>query len=634
MQKIAALILSYAAVCGIGMEFTLISQKDAVYGNLLLVIGMYVLYRAYGLCFRVKMTKGFYILNVGMAILFSMMLTVGGMAEHMIALPVGRILCRGVFLAVALYPVLFGITSWLDRRGQTKTAEKVDTIANQKVCRLCFGIVAIMWFLGYLAMFPGVYSTDAPYWFFEFSTESVPISSQWSPMYCAFFYYLVRLGETLFGSYQTGFAVFSFVQMVFILSIIWNLLQFFCYRFHYKAVILAAAFWAFVPTHVILGLTSAQDPVFAACFAMCLRYLFELADDARSFFGKKDKPVKLALWMLLLCMIRNNGLYAMLVMTFFVIVFMRNYRKQIVLLITLVSMCVLVYQGPIYTVLGIEKGTAIREMLSFPLQQMAFVYNYDHDKLSENQIEQMFRYIPDDGWSNYGLYCLSISDPVKANLDREETRKNFLDFINLYLDILRTAPSGCFHGAVLQTFGLWYPNKGWPDVRTWHPYIEYLCLDTIGMYGENFDFSVERYSLFPVYDKILGILFGNGTDHSGFGGNLSMIFSKIPVFGMFCKVGIYIWMLIYLFFYSLYRRWRGPFIMIGLGIGILLTIMLSPVILYRYCAPVIFSAPIFLAVFFGQWHSVPYAEPMVRIKKMENMRYQKGGEENRTCLFN
>ncbi len=604
MQKIAALVLSYAAVCGLGMEFKLISQKDAVYGNLLLVIGMYVLYRAYGLCFRVKMTKGFYILNVGMAILFSMMLTIGGMAEHMIALPLERILCRCVFLAAALYPVLFCITMWLDCRGQTKTAEKDDTIANQKVCRLCFGVVVIMWFLGYLAMFPGVYATDAAHWFLEFSTESVPISSQWSPLYCAAFYYLVRLGEAIFGSYQTGFAVFSFVQMAFILSIIWSLLQFFCYRFHYKAVVLAAAFWAFIPTHVILGLTSAQDPVFAACFAMCLRYLFELADDARSFFCKKNRPAKLALWMLLLCVVRNNGLYAMLVMIFFVIVFMRNYRKQIVLLMTLVCTCVFIYQGPIYTALGIEKGTAIREMLSFPLQQMAFVYNYDHDKLSEDQIEQMLRYIPDDGWSNYDL---SISDPVKAKLNREETRKNFLDFIRLYLNVCLTVPSGCFHGAVLQTFGMWYPDKGWPDVRTWHPYIDYLCLDTLRLYGEDFDFTIDRSSLFPIYDKVLGTLFGKGMDRNGFGGNLSMIFTKIPIWGIFCRVGIYTWMLIYLFFYALYQRWREPFIMLGLGVGILLTIMLSPVILYRYCAPIIFSAPIFIAIFFGQWNSAAYA---------------------------
>ena len=80
-----------------------------------------------------------------------------------------------------------------------------------------------------------------------------------------------------------------------------------------------------------------------------------------------------------------------------------------------------------------------------------------------------------------------------------------------------------------------------------------------------------------------------------------MIFSSIPILGTLSEVGIYFWLLLYLFSYALYRRWREPFVIIGICMGVCLTVFLSPVILYRYCAPVIFTAPLFIAVLFTPW---------------------------------
>ena len=115
------------------------------------------------------------------------------------------------------------------------------------------------------------------------------------------------------------------------------------------------------------------------------------------------------------------------------------------------------------------------------------------------------------------------------------------------------------------------------------------------------DFSVERSSLLPIYDNFLGWLYGKGTDQSGAGGNLFMAFTNIPGLGTFSKAGIYCWMLIYLFFYFIYRQKKEPLLLVGLGIGVYLTVALSPMIVYRYCAPVIFSAPLLVSVLFWPW---------------------------------
>lgn len=590
-KKLMAGVLAVIAACGIGAELAVRSREASIYTDVLFLPCIYILYRAYMKCFSHKETREFYWLTGGLSFLFSAMLIAGGQLEVnsdllLTATTFFEILC----LTVAMYPVLSFITLWLNRREKIVT-QKVHN--DKRLLPVCFLVVAIVWVLAYLALFPGVYGTDAPYWYYEFSNEDVPISSQWSPLYCGAFYGLVSIGEKLFGSYNAGFAVFSLVQMIFILIVIWNILSFLNRRFKGAAVVCTSAFFSLLPTHVILALTSAQDPVFAACFAMCVIRLFEMVENPKTFWEKKENPIKLAVWLILLCMIRNNGLYAILVMAFFIIVFIRKYRKQMFVLVGAVVVFVLVYQGPVYRVLEIEKGTAIREMLSLPLQQMAYVYNYGYEELSEEQIDEMLRYVSDEGWRSYEP-C--ISDHVKARLNTEAVGENMGGFLRLYLDVFISAP-GCYvKSAALQTFGLWYPNKVWPDTRTWHPYIAVLCSDTYGT--ELTDFTVIRSSMFALYEKILSTLYGKGTDHSGYGGGLSMAFSKIPVLGIFSNVGIYFWMLLYLFFYAIYRRWREPFIIIGIGFGIYATILLSPVILYRYCAPMIFTAPLFVAVFF------------------------------------
>lgn len=589
-KKLMAGALAVIAAYGIGAELAVRSQEATIHTDVLFLPCIYILYRAYMKCFSYKETRGFYCLTGGLSFLFSVMLIAGGQLETnsdllLTATTFFEILC----LTVAMYPVLSFVTLWLNQR---------ETIVNQKVHNdkrllpICFIVVLTVWGLAYLGLFPGVYGTDAPYWYYEFSNKDVPISSQWSPFYCGAFYGLVLAGEKIFGSYNAGFAVFSLVQMLFILMVIWNILGFLNKRFKGVAIICTTVFFSLIPTHVILALTSAQDSVFAACFAMCVLKLFELMENPKTFWEKKRNPIKLAAWLILLCMVRNNGLYAIFVMTFFVIIFTRKYKKQMLMLIGAVVVFVLVYQGPVYRMMEIEKGTAIREMLSFPLQQMAYAYNYGYESLSEEQIEQMLRYVSDEGWRSYEP-C--ISDHVKACLNKEAVKENMGEFLRLYLDVFISAPECYVKGAALQTFGLWYPNKVWPDTRTWHPYIDVLCYT----YGtELTDFTVSRSSMFSLYEEILSTLYGKGTNYSGYGGALSMAFSKIPVLGIFSNVGIYFWMMLYLFFYAIYRRWREPFIIIGIGIGIYATILLSPVIMYRYCAPMIFTAPLFFTVFF------------------------------------
>lgn len=585
-EKAAAIVLAFIGMCGIGMELAISGTGRQVWGDLLLLPCVYFLYRLYLACFLKKASKGFYSLTGGMSVLFSVMLTAGAILDQGLAFTWKKILA-GAALTAAFYPLLATFTGWLDDSAKGFESNKMNE--NKKRCCICFFIVAFFWVLTYLALFPGVYGTDAPYWYYEFSAKDVPISSQWSPFYCAIFYGLVKFGEGIFGSYNAGFGVFSFVQMSFVLFVVYRILSFLDKRFSLTAVIMAAAFFAWIPTHVILSLTSAQDSVFAACFAMCMIHLSEMACDPNGYFAVRKNWVQMLLWLILLCMIRNNGFYAVLVMGVFVIGFMRRGRIRMLAMVLLTMATVSICQGPVYNWLGIQKGTALREMLSLPLQQMAYAYNYGYERLTEEEKKKMLQYISDEGWRSYEA-C--ISDHVKGSLDTEAVQNHMFEFWKLYAKIFFTVPDCYVAGAGMQTVGLWYPNKIYPDARTWHPYINYLCVTR----NDFTDFSVIRNSQLPMYEKILGMLYGRGEYDTGYGGMLSMEFSHLPVVGILSKPGIYCWLLLYTFFYAVYRKWKEKFVVIGLEVGVFLTILLSPVIIYRYCSPMIFSAPVFFSL--------------------------------------
>ncbi len=592
-KKIVALFLATCGVYGVVCEVSITSQSNNLLGDMLFLPCIYLLYHIYLKSLKLSQNQSFYILNISLSILFSVFLILGAQLDiftdfRFSLLNLIAILC----LTCAIYPILSGITVYLDKYNST---ERVTEL-NRRVTIICMVIISIVWLISYLAMFPGVYGVDAHTWHYQYSRQDIPISSQWSVVYSGVFYWFVEFGYNYFNSYEIGFGILSFIQISYTLWVIWNILDFLQKIVNNKAVVIGGAFFTLLPSHIILSVTSVQDALFSAIFAFCLIQLFYIAKDAGGYFKRKRNCVRLTFNLILLCMIRNNGIYAIFILCLFVAFLGKQCKAKIISVLIVAISIVMVYQGPVYNAIGIQKGTAIREMLSLPLQQMAYVYNYEMHKLSDDVKEEMLEYVTEEGWRSY-QWC--ISDQVKSRLNIDYTKNNFMKFVMLYIKIGMKAPMGYLKSGLLQDLGFWYPNKVYTDYRIWHPYLNYVCFDSSGVYGD--DFTIYRDSKIPIYDKLLAWLFGKGDDYSGYGGNLTANFSKIPVMSVLTKPGIYSWAIMYIVGYYLYKKWRMPFIVIGFVIGIWITVLLSPVILYRYMAPIIFSAPVFVSTVFVKW---------------------------------
>lgn len=452
-------------------------------------------------------------------------------------------------------------------------------------------VIVIIWILGYLAMYPGVYGIDAPTWFNEYSKANVPISSQWSVFCTGFFYYSLKFGKAFFGTYTAGFAVYSFIQMAFALFAVWKILWFLSSHVSTFFLIVAIGFFSLIPEHVILSVTSAQDGPFAACFAICLIELYELTVNTDCRLHKKKMFVT-AGWLFFLCVIRNNGMYAIAVCCLVVVLAARSQRKAILFTLCTAIACSIFYHGPVYDMMHVQKGTAVREMLSIPLQQMAAAYN--SDALSEAEKSELQTYLSDDQWKTY-MPC--ISDQIKNRIDPNVIKKDPRNFAKVYLNIAKSAPKEYLKALCYQTLGLWYPFKQYTDPRIWHPFLNYVQTDATLNWGPD-ALKIDRDSILPGYEEFLGLLYGYGSDISGYGGNLKANFTKIPVWGCLNTCGIYFCTVLFSIVYLLHHKKYKMMIPMGMVIGVTLTVLLSPVILYRYYAPVIFSAPVWVSFMF------------------------------------
>ena len=482
-----------------------------------------------------------------------------------------------VCLSFVFFPIVLLAVNWLNKKSLDRSG---DTLLTE---RLCFTGIILVWGLGYLAMFPGVYAVDAHRWYRAFSQNTVPVTDQWSPVYSGLFYLFVEAGKKRFNSYEAGLALFSALQMLFILAVIRLVLSFIGKRTNTAGVILTSVFYC-LPVHTIIACQTVQVAPFMACFTLLLMHLVKMYEAPVQYWTWRN-AVTFGFWCLCCCVLRNNAFIMLVGFVFFTGLYHKGYRRYLILTVCSVLVVASIYKGPVLKEFGVKKSDSLKEMLSMPLQQMACVYNHAPDRLTEEQKRNLREYVSAEDLEVY-LVNPSISDALKKGLDSERIHKNLKDFIRLYVGIGLKAPVLYMHAAYMQDLGLLYIDKEYPDPRMWHPYLNYASYNL-----HNYKFiTIKQESLFPAYNKLLGTLFGY--EPNGYGGYVETAFTRIPVLGWLCRVALYFWILVLLLFYGIQNKKKGLLLVLSICVMFTLTILLSPVIVYRYYAPIVFGIPI------------------------------------------
>lgn len=567
-KSLLSLLFSLFALLGFTLYFNI--QKN----NILLIPILYFIYKAFIKTISSITTKDVFFCSV-LSILYSTMLILGFQLDNYNGIIYNAktlitLICLPFLIFLIVNKILLLFTS---------LKIKNDNIVNEKKLKLSiFGGIFIPWLLGFLALFPGIYGYDAGFQFMQFDILETGVTSHFSILYSYIFYFFVNLGNTLFNSYQIGFAIYSFMQLNFLSFVAYKVCYYIYTKFkNIKILIGAISFFALSPFNMILAISSCQDSIFAGIFVLVILQTLKMVENNSDFWSSWKQPLLYFILVFLLCAIRNNAFYAFIITIPFGLIFLKKNKFKFAVLSLLVITIFQVYKGPIHNLLNVKKGNSLKEMSSVIVQQLGRIYCYKRDTLTDEELTYITQLIPQNILEIY-QFSPCISDSLKGSLNDDFLKSDFSSFIKNYFSIGLKNPETYLEAFLLNNIGTWYPNKTYPDSRMYHPYIEYEMLDA-KKWNENY-IVIERNSLFPAYEKLLNI-FVNKT-----------AWNNIPIVSTLFSAGTYFFIFIFVIFYLIYTKKYNFFIPLSLVLGLYLTILLAPVTLYRYIYPIILSIPL------------------------------------------
>lgn len=574
LKNIIPFVLSFISTLGINGLITITSEQ--VTNNSFVYFIFFALFLFTFSKIKI-LKKGYTVFSIIFSVFLSLVLIIGSQLEFYSEIIWSfATLIKIIALSVSIFPLNYLLLKYVDKF----KIQKSDNINYKKIFVITFLIILFFNFLVFLALYPGEYGYDAGFQIMEILEKDVQITSHFSLLFSFILAKVVNLGKVLFGSYQVGFGIYCFLQMTF-LSYVATKITVFCVKRIPNKIIyfINVLFFSFFPLYTLMSISAAQDSVFAGLFCLIILNVIELIEN-KDYWKNKLKPISLGILIFLLCLIRNNGFYCILISIPFIFLACKN-KKVVVLLIFIIPLFAYkIYSGPVFNILGVIKTDTFREMLSIPSQQFARVYNYNLKVFSKEELKQLKKFYPQIDDFKYYTYRQSIADPTKSVLNNKYVKSNLKDYISLWTSNGVKDPENYVEAFLLNSLGFWYPNKNYNDDRMYHPYIEIEMMDA-AKWNPRY-VQIKRESKFPIYEKILNITIGKNA------------WKRIPVISTIFTTGTYFIIFIFLFLLTILRRNFKYMLPISIILGLYATLFLSPVALFRYCFPIIMVFPLMI----------------------------------------
>ena len=314
--------------------------------------------------------------------------------------------------------------------------------------------------------------------------------------------------------------------------------------------------------HIIINV---KDTLYGLAFVLLICCLIKMLNDEDGFWNRRKEWILYGLSAILIILTRNNGIHLMLVTSIAILIKIIISKKQMLKKVTILIIPIIISEIIIqaitfyYNVVPGEKG----EMYSFFMQQSArYVYFYRNEVTEEEEdaLRKTFAY--DEIEQRYNPI---LSDSIKdtfTDISIDYLKVYFLQFIkhpNIYIDATLNMVYRLFVPDIVSSEYQTTFESSYIGIKIEEPQIEKLN-----------KFRVLLYDYYKLYEDlpIANLLNGYSTYN--------------------CLV------MILIIFLIKDKRKREIFIYIPVivTIGILI---LSPVVCFRYCLPIVFATPVLLA---------------------------------------
>lgn len=436
-------------------------------------------------------------------------------------------------------------------------------------------VVAILIFLVYvpylLNYYPGSVLIDSVIQILQ-GTGAVSLTNHHPVLHTEIIAICIKTGKLLFNSYQTGAFLYTLMQTI-VTAFIFSFSIYYMARKKVPVVVrmLAMLFYMFSPTICFYTITMYKDIPFALMILLVTIGLTEMSTNTENFFQSKKRMAFLAVTITLSMFFRNNGIYAILLTFPFVLVALRRYYKQVLILFLIPIIIYKLITGVGYNMLGIEQGST-REALSVPIQQFARLMIYKSDELTEEQKSKIKQYLPIENFEE--LYQPGFADPIKSNFSEEGFEKDKIGLIKLYIELAFQFPRETMASFVKGSFGYYYPNTvGWgiyTGVNT----------EQFGSY-EEYKFEESPILKIELLEKLNTFVNTRG----------------LPIVSMILSIGFLFWIVLACMIYNIYHKKYKQILLFLPVIFVWLTALASPVFCEpRYVYSIFTCLPLFIGI--------------------------------------
>ena len=486
---------------------------------------------------------------------------------------VGLVLTAALGLTPA---VAFGVVC-LYRACTKLRGQSAHTGASpKKMFWLYFAVLFASWLPVFLAYYPGLFAYDVAVQIpqitgGEYSTHHPLLHT----LFLGVFY---RLGGWL-HSYNLGMALHTLCQMVLQGLALAYALTYLYRRSAARGLrIFCLLFFALCPIHSLLSISMTKDTLYSAALLLCLVFLHEAwvsPEELRS----KWRMLRLAGMVAIVCLLRNNGVLIFLPLCGLLLLFFRKGKEPIRRILPVLLAGMLLFGGSsVLLSKGLQaKSGPVKEGLSVPLQQMGRVYSLHGEALSPVIKEEIEEFIP-------GVYAYvpTFADHIKAFAN--VGTGNMQAFLSLWARLGTQYPGEYVDAFLLNSQGFWFVDDT-SQATHYGVGLEgrqgYLLTDTKEGFG------VEHISYFPALERLYEQLFSANE------------YSRLPVVSLIFSVGLYSWLLLFLFFAAWYEKRKDILLCTGMLLLALACLFLGPCAIVRYQYPLIVGIPIFWGLLFS-----------------------------------
>lgn len=333
-----------------------------------------------------------------------------------------------------------------------------------------FFVIVMCYIPFFLRYYPGIIEYDS--WMQMVQVLGAPYSNHHPWLHTMIIKAIYETGIFLFHSENRAIALyscFSISLLAFSFSCVIGYL--YSKKVKVKFLVFLLGVYALSPINGIYSVIMWKDIPFAAVcllFLLLLVYMKDKETDGRIRFFHWGLFVLLSF---MVCFLRNNGLYAYLLLSPFLIYSFRRKKNQTVVSIGLVLALAVIYKGPVFNHFGVTESDTIVS-LSVPAQQIAAVIAYKGNVSEEQKVllEDIvsLKDVPEAYLGS--IHCSdSIMDLVRLKGGQQQISHNKFAYLKLWFQMGWQNKYIYLKAFIDQTSGYWYHKITYPFI--WVTYV-------------------------------------------------------------------------------------------------------------------------------------------------------------------